>query len=266
MSFGRERLLLACSGLRLQVAIPLEALVLRATLITILASVVIVVISKIYFVDSEQSGLAVTLPAVRGNAPAVPALDSVPQTGPVVDKLMLPNQIVLDEGKELFSDASADATPDFVEWARDFYNNPSARVPTRRYRFVATNYESLFSELEMSPAYVAVMGGQTPPPVYADSRPTFTLTLFDDRQIGLLVTDVRFSGVLGERHVIMRGEIRGGGSGDFKLSLTEGGQNLRGQIDTPSYHTRVDTFRISDVTVIAEFDRNDMESAHVAID
>ena len=238
----------------------------RTTLISILASAVVAIIAATYFAGTDQPDPAVASPSIRGDVPLVPALETVPQTRQIDDKLILPKLIVLDDSKELFSDAFAEATPEFVEWADNFYNNQTAPVQAKRYRFVSINYELLHKELEMLPAYVAVVGGQTPPPVYADSMPTFTLTLFNDRRIGLLVTDVRLSGNTGEQYIIMRGEVRGGGKGTFKLSLTKGGQNLHGVINTPRYLTRVDTLRTSDVTAIAEIDRNDIESSDVTID
>lgn len=188
------------------------------------------------------------------------------------DSAEIPNQqfsnaniaIDLDDTGQLFFDATNEAPDDLIDRADSFYDNPKTPVPADRYRFIHVDYDLLHRQLEQTPAYLAEIVGRSPPPLYEGSEVSFSLTLFNDRQIELFVTNVRLSGDPGQRYIVIRGEVAGGGN--FRLSTVEGRNTLQGTIETQEMYTRIDTFKGASVTIIAEFDRKRIESANIKID
>jgi hypothetical protein len=159
-----------------------------------------------------------------------------------------------------------DVTAEQMRWTENFYRHPEASVKADRYRFLQIDWGVFYDELEKTQAYLAASSGRTPPPVYDDTPPTFRFAAFEDRPLDLLVTEVQFDGDLGSRHIVIYGHIAGSDDGTFRLSTTEGEQNLTGRIETPDYLIRVDTFNRAPFTTVAEFDQAVIEKAKIPVD
>lgn len=231
--------------------------------------VVILVVAAIIlgFVVTKSNEVSI-LPGVGTQELSSPAKEESPDSSAPITAIaeVQPELQVSGSAPNLFSDALVEASPEDVEWADDLYNNAKAKLTAQRYRFVQIDYELLHRQLKQSPIFMAVAIGRSPPPVYDDSPPTFGLTLFNDRRLELLVTDVRLSGSPGEQHIVFLGKIVSGGDGKFKLSTFEGQNTLRGQIDTPDTHTRIDTRNGSSVTAVADIERRRIEEENIPID
>ncbi len=144
--------------------------------------------------------------------------------------------------------------------AKDFYVNAD------RTAFVKMDSEKYISNLRFSRAFMYAESGNQPATAIDSGAADFVLNLFDDRYYPLSVTNVDILDREGMQFLIVEGQVTNNDESVFRISSTGDGTMMSGYVDTPEHFTRFDTWKVSDVTAVAEFERSTVEKHRKPID
>lgn len=123
-----------------------------------------------------------------------------------------------------------------------------------RMRYVQIDKEKFIELLRFTPAYMYAESGNRPAPP-SDELPQFSMTLFEDKTYGLSLHDVTLHELDDYKQLTLAGQITNPSGGVFRFTVMDDGRLLSGFIDTEGFFTRIDTWKVSDLSVVAEYSR-----------
>lgn len=165
-----------------------------------------------------------------------------------------------DDDKSIVALTDASPAQSVKDIAKDFYLNAD------RTSFVKMDSEKYISNLRFSRAFMYAESGNHPATAIDSGASDFVLNLFDDRPYPLSVTNVDIINREGTQFLIVEGQVTNNGESVFRISSTGDGSMMSGYIDTPEHFTRFDTWKISNLTAVAEFERSTVEKHLKPID
>ena len=132
--------------------------------------------------------------------------------------------------------------------------------------FIQLDSELLIDRLRYTKAYMYAESGNYPTPETEDGGVDLELELLEGYSVDLAFTELEIKDLAGDQVVIIEGRIVGEDGGVFRLNLLGDGTMVRGNFESPERITRLETWEISTVSGVFQYERATIDEVEVDID